>query len=250
MKMISDHIRWRDLSLHELQELLVSHRSWGSSGAWGDEGYNLEKNPLQNWIMVSVSKWLLQVSCTASNSAGSASETVTVAVHSEFALFSSPSWLRREGIPKKHWVCPHPHFHRHCQQHCFSCCHYHRPYHRHPEYICPRPCFHRQCFSRCHRHLQKVHHRLYYHDFQYCFICHHHLLINQSDKKHLRSPKCARADRTYNHSAKLQPPIPMSSAWGFPKARGGLFLWHSLCIRNRNCFFGEHLRWDISSFAY
>ena len=39
--MISDHIRWRDLSLHELQELFVGHRSWGSSGAWGDEGYNL-----------------------------------------------------------------------------------------------------------------------------------------------------------------------------------------------------------------
>ena len=39
--MISDHIRWRDLSLHELQELFVSHRSWGSSGAWGDEGHDL-----------------------------------------------------------------------------------------------------------------------------------------------------------------------------------------------------------------
>ena len=41
LRMISDHIRWRDLGLHEFQELLVSHRSWGSSGAWGDEGHNL-----------------------------------------------------------------------------------------------------------------------------------------------------------------------------------------------------------------
>ena len=48
----------------------------------------------------------MQVSCTASNSAGSATETVTVAVHSEFALIPVfiTILLRREGIPKKHLI--------------------------------------------------------------------------------------------------------------------------------------------------
>ena len=91
---------------------------------------------------------------------------------------------------------------------------------RRPQWVCPHPCFHHHPIKKG-RNPQKT---LSLPSSPYYFICHYHLHINQSDKKHDRPPKCARADRTFNYSAKFQPPIPMSSAWGVPKAKGGLFL--------------------------